>query len=51
MSDTFWATQNLMLREVFEILSRLTGVKMPSIKLPRLAITAVGLSESPGWQT
>jgi len=29
---------NLMLREVFEILSRLTGVKMPSMKLPRLAI-------------
>jgi dihydroflavonol-4-reductase len=27
-----------MLREVFEILSRLTGVKAPSIKLPRLAI-------------
>jgi dihydroflavonol-4-reductase len=31
-------TKNLMLREVFEILSRLTGVKAPSIKLPRLAI-------------
>ena len=30
--------QNLMLREVFEILSRLTGVNAPSIKLPRLAI-------------
>jgi dihydroflavonol-4-reductase len=30
--------KNLMLREVFEILSRLTGVKTPSIKLPRLAI-------------
>lgn len=29
---------NLMLREVFEILSRLTGVKAPMIKLPRLAI-------------
>ena len=29
---------NLMLREVFEILSRLTGIKAPSIKLPRLAI-------------
>ena len=27
--------KNLMLREVFEILSRLTGVKAPSIKLPR----------------
>ena len=30
--------KNLMLREVFEILSRLTGVKAPTIKLPRLAI-------------
>jgi dihydroflavonol-4-reductase len=29
---------NLMLREVFEILSRLTGIKAPTIKLPRLAI-------------
>lgn len=27
--------KNLMLREVFEILSRLTGVNAPSIKLPR----------------
>jgi len=30
--------KNLMLRDVFEILSKLTGVKAPSIKLPRLAI-------------
>jgi len=30
--------KNLMLREVLEILSRLTGMKAPSIKLPRLAI-------------
>ena len=30
--------KNLMLREVFEILSRLTGVKAPTIKFPRLAI-------------
>ena len=30
--------KNLMLREVFEILSRLTGVDAPRIKLPRLAI-------------
>jgi dihydroflavonol-4-reductase len=30
--------KNLMLREVFEILSRLTGIKAPSMKLPRLAI-------------
>jgi len=29
---------NLMLREVLEILSRLSGVKAPTIKLPRLAI-------------
>ena len=29
---------NLMLREVLEILSRLTGVKAPTIKLPRVAI-------------
>lgn len=27
--------KNLMLREVFKILSRLTGVKAPSVKLPR----------------
>ena len=26
---------NLMLREIFEILSRLTGVNAPSLKLPR----------------
>ena len=30
--------KNLMLHEVLEILSRLTGVKAPTIKLPRLAI-------------
>ena len=30
--------KNLMLREVFEILARLTGIRAPSIKLPRLAI-------------
>lgn len=30
--------QNLLLREVFAILSRLTGVRAPRIKLPRLAI-------------
>jgi dihydroflavonol-4-reductase len=30
--------KNLMLREVLEILSRLTSVKAPTIKLPRLAI-------------
>lgn len=30
--------QNLMLREVFALLSRLTGVPAPKVKLPRLAI-------------
>jgi len=30
--------KNLMLRDVFEILSKLTGIKAPAIKLPRLAI-------------
>jgi dihydroflavonol-4-reductase len=30
--------KNLMLRDVFEILSNLTGIKAPTIKLPRLAI-------------
>ena len=30
--------KNLMLREVFQILSKLTGIKAPSVKLPRLAI-------------
>lgn len=30
--------KNLMLKEIFEILSRLTGVPAPRIKLPRLAI-------------
>ena len=29
---------NLMLRELFEMLGRLTGLKAPSLKLPRLAI-------------
>lgn len=33
--------RNLMLHEVFEILSRLTGVKAPTIKLPRLAILPI----------
>jgi dihydroflavonol-4-reductase len=28
-------TKNMTLREVFEVLSRLTGVKAPSVKLPR----------------
>ena len=30
--------RNLMLREIFEILSKLTGIPAPTIKLPRLAI-------------
>ena len=30
--------KNLLLNEVFQILSRITGVKAPSVKLPRLAI-------------
>jgi dihydroflavonol-4-reductase len=30
--------RNLMLHEVFEILSRLTGVKAPTLKLPRAAV-------------
>ena len=30
--------KNLMLREVFEILSRLTGIKAPTLKLPRFAV-------------
>lgn len=30
--------KNMMLRDIFEILSRLTGVRMPSLKLPRQAI-------------
>ena len=35
--------KNLMLREVFEILSRLTGVKAPSIKLPTIGNSSVSL--------
>ena len=30
--------KNLLLREVFEILSALTGIKAPALKLPRLAV-------------
>jgi len=30
--------ENLLLRELFEVLSRITGVAAPTIKLPRLAI-------------
>jgi dihydroflavonol-4-reductase len=30
--------KNLMLREVFDILSKLTGIKAPTLKLPRFAV-------------
>ncbi|MCP9438478.1 MAG: NAD-dependent epimerase/dehydratase family protein [Nitrospira sp.] len=30
--------KNLLLREVFDILSRITGIKAPALKLPRLAV-------------
>ena len=38
--------KNLMLHEVFQILSRLTGVKAPTIKLPRLAILPLAYATS-----
>ena len=38
--------KNLMLREVFEILSRLTGIKAPSIKLPTIGHPPVSLCQS-----
>ncbi|HEX7765227.1 MAG TPA: hopanoid-associated sugar epimerase [Nitrospira sp.] len=45
-------TKNLMLREVFEILSRLTGVKMPSVKLPRgLILPLAYLNVAFSWVT
>ncbi|NOS77553.1 MAG: NAD-dependent epimerase/dehydratase family protein [Nitrospira sp.] len=45
-------TKNLMLREVFEILSRLTGVKMPSVKLPReLVLPLAYLNLAFSWVT
>lgn len=31
-------TKNLMLHEIFEILSTLTGIRAPTLKLPRLAV-------------
>lgn len=31
-------SQNLLLREVFELLSKLTGLKAPALKLPRAAV-------------
>lgn len=33
--------KNLMLRDLFEMLGRLTGIKAPSIKVPRLAILPI----------
>jgi dihydroflavonol-4-reductase len=45
-------TKNLMLREVFEILSHLTGVKMPSVKLPReLILPLAYLNLAFSWVT
>ena len=44
--------KNLMLHEVFEILSRLTGVKAPSIKLPRgLILPLAYLNQAFSWVT
>jgi dihydroflavonol-4-reductase len=44
--------KNLMLHEVFEILSRLTGVKAPSIKLPRgLILPLAYLNQAFSWIT
>ncbi len=45
-------TKNLMLRDIFEILSRLTGVKMPSVKLPReLVLPLAYLNLAFSWVT
>jgi dihydroflavonol-4-reductase len=45
-------TKNLMLREVFEILSRLTGIKAPSVKLPReLILPLAYLNLAFSWVT
>ncbi|MDP3089957.1 MAG: NAD-dependent epimerase/dehydratase family protein [Nitrospira sp.] len=45
-------TKNLMLREVFEILSRLTGVNMPTVKLPReLILPLAYLNLAFSWVT
>ena len=44
--------KNLMLREVFEILSRLTGIKAPSIKLPREVVLPLAyLNQAFSWIT
>ncbi|MDO9117051.1 MAG: NAD-dependent epimerase/dehydratase family protein [Nitrospira sp.] len=45
-------TKNLMLREVFEILSCLTGVNMPTVKLPReLILPLAYLNLAFSWVT
>jgi len=45
-------TKNLMPRDIFEILSRLTGVKMPSVKLPRgLVLPLAYLNLAFSWAT
>lgn len=45
-------TKNLMLRDIFEILSRLTGVAMPSVKLPReLILPLAYLNLAFSWAT
>ncbi|MBM4134115.1 MAG: NAD-dependent epimerase/dehydratase family protein [Nitrospira sp.] len=41
--------QNLMLKEIFEILSRLSGVPAPRIKLPRMAILPLAYANQ--WLT
>ncbi|MEK7301009.1 MAG: hopanoid-associated sugar epimerase, partial [Nitrospirota bacterium] len=44
--------KNLMLRDIFEILSRLTGVNMPSVKLPReLILPLAYLNLAFSWVT
>ena len=45
-------TKNLMLRDIFEILNRLTGVAMPSVKLPReLILPLAYLNLAFSWVT
>ena len=45
-------TKNLMLRDIFEILSRLTGIPMPSVKLPReLILPLAYLNLAFSWAT
>lgn len=44
--------KNLMLRDVFDILSRLTGIKTPSLKLPREIILPLAyLNQAFSWIT